>query len=281
MCLSCGSFGKSDEGTILACSQCGQCFHNYCAGITNVCSVVLEKGWRCLDCTVCEGCGKATDESRLLLCDDCDISYHIYCLNPPLAQVPQGNWKCKWCVRCLKCGAKTPGKRSEWYSNYTECGLCYSLRVCPACNLEYKDTDVLVKCGGCEKWSHSGSLGGGSCKTPLGEDDVKQALSQQDHFCAGCQVEKAEELKKSSLKASKESQSETSLFLQELAALVNKRSALDEGIFLTDVGANIMKKLKIKPNPSFKRRPKTSTVVETDAKCSDSTATTSNQPWVL
>lgn len=63
-----------------------------------VTKVILSKGWRCLDCTVCEGCGKPHDEGRLLLCDECDISYHIYCLDPPLDQVPKGTWKCKWWV---------------------------------------------------------------------------------------------------------------------------------------------------------------------------------------
>ena len=58
--------------------------------------VILTKGWRCLDCTLCEGCGKGSDEARLLLCDSCDISYHTYCLDPPLGHVPQGGWKCKW-----------------------------------------------------------------------------------------------------------------------------------------------------------------------------------------
>lgn len=61
--------------------------------------VVLSKGWRCLECTVCEACGKATDPGRLLLCDDCDISYHTYCLDPPLQTVPKGGWKCKWYPR--------------------------------------------------------------------------------------------------------------------------------------------------------------------------------------
>uniref|UniRef100_A0A8D0LAK4 PHD-type domain-containing protein n=1 Tax=Sphenodon punctatus TaxID=8508 RepID=A0A8D0LAK4_SPHPU len=58
--------------------------------------VMLLKGWRCVECIVCEVCGKASDPSRLLLCDDCDISYHTYCLEPPLNTVPKGGWKCKW-----------------------------------------------------------------------------------------------------------------------------------------------------------------------------------------
>ncbi|XP_010139298.1 PREDICTED: histone-lysine N-methyltransferase 2C-like [Buceros rhinoceros silvestris] len=97
MCVVCGSFGQGAEGRLLACSQCGQCYHPYCVSI-KITKVVLSKGWRCLECTVCEACGKATDPGRLLLCDDCDISYHTYCLDPPLQTVPKGGWKCKWCV---------------------------------------------------------------------------------------------------------------------------------------------------------------------------------------
>lgn len=67
--------------------------------------VVLSKGWRCLECTVCEACGKATDPGRLLLCDDCDISYHTYCLDPPLQTVPKGGWKCKWYSRVYAASA--------------------------------------------------------------------------------------------------------------------------------------------------------------------------------
>ncbi|XP_026688174.1 PHD finger protein 14-like, partial [Diaphorina citri] len=67
--------------------------------------VILSKGWRCLDCTVCEGCAQRHDEGRLILCDECDISYHIYCTDPPLDHIPRGTWKCKWCAQCLTCGA--------------------------------------------------------------------------------------------------------------------------------------------------------------------------------
>lgn len=120
--MVCGSFGLGAEGRLLACAQCGQCYHPYCVGIkvglslscapcggrnqkhsANTCrlpsqinKVVLSKGWRCLECTVCEACGQATDPGRLLLCDDCDISYHTYCLDPPLQNVPKDSWKCKW-----------------------------------------------------------------------------------------------------------------------------------------------------------------------------------------
>ena len=71
--------------------------------------MILQKGWRCLDCTVCEGCGTKSDEANIVLCDECDISYHIYCTNPPLDCVPAGAWKCKWCSVCQYCGSNSPG----------------------------------------------------------------------------------------------------------------------------------------------------------------------------
>uniref|UniRef100_A0A8C2Z0X2 PHD-type domain-containing protein n=1 Tax=Cyclopterus lumpus TaxID=8103 RepID=A0A8C2Z0X2_CYCLU len=95
MCVVCGSFGKGAEGQLLACAQCAQCYHPYCVN-SKITKTMLRKGWRCLECIVCEMCGKASDPSRLLLCDDCDVSYHTYCLDPPLHNVPKGGWKCKW-----------------------------------------------------------------------------------------------------------------------------------------------------------------------------------------
>ena len=67
-----------------------------CHLLHQITKVMLLKGWRCVECIVCEVCGQASDPSRLLLCDDCDISYHTYCLDPPLLTVPKGGWKCKW-----------------------------------------------------------------------------------------------------------------------------------------------------------------------------------------
>lgn len=88
ICVACGSFGL-DSSPLIPCAQCGQTYHSYCGDLKNVGQTIREKGWRCLDCTVCEICGQANDEDKLILCDDCDISYHIFCLDPPLADVPK------------------------------------------------------------------------------------------------------------------------------------------------------------------------------------------------
>jgi len=44
MCLSCGSYGVGEEGKLIACVQCGQCYHPYCVNIkvqTSTCVVFL------------------------------------------------------------------------------------------------------------------------------------------------------------------------------------------------------------------------------------------------
>jgi len=118
---------------------------------------MLQKGWRCLDCTVCEGCGKPHDESRLILCDECDISFHIYCLDPPLTEVPQGAWKCKWCIVCVTCGATSPGvvDGCAWQNNYSQCAKCASLEMCPVCSVSYTDGELILQCSHCERFVHS------------------------------------------------------------------------------------------------------------------------------
>ncbi|XP_048118756.1 histone-lysine N-methyltransferase 2C isoform X1 [Alosa alosa] len=169
MCVVCGSFGQGVEGRLLACAQCGQCYHPFCVNI-KLTRVVLSKGWRCLECTVCEACGQATDPARLLLCDDCDISYHTYCLNPPLQNVPNGGWKCKWCVSCTQCGATSPGLRGEWQNNYTQCAPCGSLSSCPSCLLDYSEEEIIVQCRQCDRWVHA------SCQGLHSEQEVEVAV---------------------------------------------------------------------------------------------------------
>ncbi|KAM8967644.1 histone-lysine N-methyltransferase 2C isoform 3-T3 [Pelodytes ibericus] len=178
MCMVCGSFGQGAEGRLLACSQCGQCYHPYCVNI-KITKVILRKGWRCLECTVCEACGKATDPGRLLLCDDCDISYHTYCLDPPLQTVPKGGWKCKWCVSCTNCKAITPGLRCEWQNNYTQCAPCASLSSCPVCAQNYIEGDLILQCRQCDRWSH------GRCQNLNAEVEVEMA-ADSGFDCAMC-----------------------------------------------------------------------------------------------
>ncbi|XP_077410700.1 histone-lysine N-methyltransferase 2C-like [Vanacampus margaritifer] len=180
MCVVCGSFGQGAEGRLLACSQCGQCYHPYCVNV-KVTRVILTKGWRCLECTVCEACGEATDPGRLLLCDDCDISYHTYCLDPPLHTVPKGAWKCKWCVWCVQCGSASPGLHCDWQSNYSHCGPCASLTCCPLCQRAYTHDDLILQCQQCDRWVHA------ACEGLTTEDDV-EVTADEGFDCSLCRT---------------------------------------------------------------------------------------------
>ncbi|MBN3308112.1 KMT2C methyltransferase, partial [Amia calva] len=247
MCVVCGSFGQGAEGRLLACSQCGQCYHPYCVSI-KITKVVLSKGWRCLECTVCEACGKATDPGRLLLCDDCDISYHTYCLDPPLQTVPKGSWKCKWCVSCTNCGSASPGLRCEWQNNYTQCAPCASLAVCPVCCRNYREDELIVQCRQCDRWASD------TRTLPPQEEEVERAA---DHSfdCTMCRVHPTPAL------ASSMESSESPI----VAQIVTKMKELDppktytqDGVCLTETGLSQLQSLAVtvprrkRPKPKLK-----------------------------
>lgn len=178
ICTLCGSLGKKDEGNLICCSQCGQCYHPYCVNIKGL-KVVLTKGWRCLECTVCETCGQPGDEAKLMLCDECELSFHTYCLEPPLEDVPQGSWKCHWCVVCQRCGSHSPGTKSNWQKNYTECGPCSSLTTCPKCKLDYNQSDLIINCLNCSRWLHA------KCDSIRDEEECELA-SELGYTCLLC-----------------------------------------------------------------------------------------------
>ena len=46
----------------------------------------------------CEVCGMPDEEHIMLLCDGCNSGWHIYCLEPPLEDVPDGEWLCPRCT---------------------------------------------------------------------------------------------------------------------------------------------------------------------------------------
>lgn len=178
ICVMCGAIGTDHEGCLIACAQCGQCYHPYCINI-KITKVILEKGWRCLDCTVCEGCGQKNDEARLILCDDCDVSYHIYCMDPPLDFVPHGNWKCKWCASCQKCGGNVPGFNCTWMNSYTECGPCASQCSCCVCDEGYADGELIIQCTQCDRWLHC------LCDTIRNETEADKC-SEEGYSCPLC-----------------------------------------------------------------------------------------------
>ncbi|KAF7236185.1 Chromodomain-helicase-DNA-binding protein 5 [Varanus komodoensis] len=45
-----------------------------------------------------EFCRTCKDGGELLCCDTCPSSYHLHCLNPPLPEIPNGEWLCPRCT---------------------------------------------------------------------------------------------------------------------------------------------------------------------------------------
>lgn len=59
-----------------------------------------------------EFCRVCKDGGELLCCDTCPSSYHIHCLNPPLPEIPNGEWLCPRCM----VGKFTPVYCFEFYN---------------------------------------------------------------------------------------------------------------------------------------------------------------------
>ena len=45
-----------------------------------------------------DSCAVCGDGGSLIICDACESEYHIECLDPPLKEVPEGDWECDECV---------------------------------------------------------------------------------------------------------------------------------------------------------------------------------------
>jgi len=45
-----------------------------------------------------EYCTKCSDGGNLYICDNCPRSWHLKCLNPPVKELPEGDWNCPYCT---------------------------------------------------------------------------------------------------------------------------------------------------------------------------------------
>lgn len=63
------------------------------------------------------------------------------------------------CVSCTQCGATSPGLRCDWQNNYTQCGPCASLAVCPVCVRSYREDELILQCRQCDRWALLHSTG--------------------------------------------------------------------------------------------------------------------------
>lgn len=264
ICVMCGAIGTDQEGCSISCAQCGQCYHPYCVSV-KVTKEILQKGWRCLDCTVCEGCGEKNDESRLILCDDCDISFHIYCMEPPLDTVPQGTWKCKWCAICYKCGASEPGLNSGWQNSFTECGPCASQANCPSCMEGYSDGELIIQCTTCDRWLHC------LCDSIKNEAEAEKC-AEEGYICLLCRpkdilpphLQLKKKLPSLSSQSSYAAKDESFDDTDTVFTIALEGSHYIDGVYLSEHGLQQIKALQTEPKRA-KRKPKVSVENEKDA----------------
>ena len=80
--------------------------------------------------TACRVCHSKDDEDEMLLCDGCDAGYHTYCSQPPIEDVPEGDWFCPNCpekkgeddgstplsAESKKGSSRTRRRKSRWSS---------------------------------------------------------------------------------------------------------------------------------------------------------------------
>lgn len=51
-----------------------------------------------MPCSIC-GQNVQDDDDKLLLCDECNKGFHTFCLEPPLEEIPKGEWYCDDCKK--------------------------------------------------------------------------------------------------------------------------------------------------------------------------------------
>lgn len=93
-------------GEIILCDTCPRAYHLVC--LEPELEDTPEGRWSCPHCEN-EGpeekdddehqefCRICKDGGELLCCDSCPSAYHTHCLNPPLTDIPDGDWKCPRC----------------------------------------------------------------------------------------------------------------------------------------------------------------------------------------
>ncbi|XP_037973931.2 chromodomain-helicase-DNA-binding protein Mi-2 homolog isoform X1 [Plutella xylostella] len=94
-------------GEIILCDTCPRAYHLVC--LEPELEETPEGRWSCPHCEAEPGqdqddddehqefCRNCKDGGELLCCDSCPSAYHRFCLNPPLDEVPDGEWKCPRC----------------------------------------------------------------------------------------------------------------------------------------------------------------------------------------
>lgn len=105
---------------------------------------IPEGDWFCSSCSAKKETSKPeivepaivqaeVENVTLIICDGCDVEYDIATLNPPLAEIPEGDWF------CLPCKEKANANKSEpeVIASAQPVANTVSVFMCDCCELEY------------------------------------------------------------------------------------------------------------------------------------------------
>uniref|UniRef100_A0A1I8G389 Histone-lysine N-methyltransferase 2C n=1 Tax=Macrostomum lignano TaxID=282301 RepID=A0A1I8G389_9PLAT len=80
VCVACGSIGDSQSQSLLCCSQCGQCYHTFCAGVSKLAQHNFSRCGLCHSHYACPLCTAQYREGDLLVhCAQCERWCHALC----------------------------------------------------------------------------------------------------------------------------------------------------------------------------------------------------------
>ena len=114
-CLGTSESNKEKQPEhLLSCVDCGNSGHPSClkfsVDLTRQC---MSDHWQCIECKVCSFCRMSGNADNLLFCDFCDKGYHMDCLQPPMATMPTGVWRCCLCDKVSESFDKSQRKRKK------------------------------------------------------------------------------------------------------------------------------------------------------------------------
>ncbi|KXN91698.1 Histone acetyltransferase KAT7, partial [Leucoagaricus sp. SymC.cos] len=82
---------------MVTCHECGRSGHPSCMELSRIGDMLRSYPWKCIECKNCELCGEKGDDERILFCDGCDRGWHFDCMQPPINELPEGEWYCPPC----------------------------------------------------------------------------------------------------------------------------------------------------------------------------------------
>ncbi|KAF9453434.1 hypothetical protein P691DRAFT_608579, partial [Macrolepiota fuliginosa MF-IS2] len=90
-----GNDAKNKSGEpepMVTCHECGRSGHPSCMELSKIGDMLRSYPWKCIECKNCELCGEKGDDERILFCDGCDRGWHFDCMQPPINDLPEGEW---------------------------------------------------------------------------------------------------------------------------------------------------------------------------------------------